>query len=409
MDKKSQNKNLLFVGPFPPPYGGIASHLYDLLPALVDCGYECTTLTEVYGKGSLNVSAGGKIKNIYFSNRRYFFKKIIGIFLKTMASLKLKKDLTWREYVYSIFLAERTLLEVKKSKISMVFVYSITNGIMIPFLKKYTKNRCPVALMIFGAFYLHPAKYIKQKEYMYQIFNSCDLILASSQYCADSIKNIFGYDFFVRVVYIGVDQSFYFPRVPDIELKKRLDLPLDAKIVLFLARMDKSMGLDFMLEISHNLLNLDPNLYLIIGGAKGLLSDEACLLSRNDDRVRYCPNIPIEEKPSYYSIANVVVAPTMPTHACMGVTIKEAMLSKKPVIASASGGILEAIEDGESGWIVDFKDGRLDEDCFLEKTKKVLNDSEASEKLAMVGYEKAMKLFTNTISVRRYLSFIEMF
>ena len=38
-------KNILFVGNYPPPYGGIANHLYTLLPDLIKEKYLVTTET----------------------------------------------------------------------------------------------------------------------------------------------------------------------------------------------------------------------------------------------------------------------------------------------------------------------------------------------------------------------------
>ena len=38
-------KRILFIGPYPPPYGGIASHLKDLIPGLVKSNYKIVTLS----------------------------------------------------------------------------------------------------------------------------------------------------------------------------------------------------------------------------------------------------------------------------------------------------------------------------------------------------------------------------
>ena len=36
---------LLFVGPYPPQYGGISSHLYDLLPDIISNGFKVYTIS----------------------------------------------------------------------------------------------------------------------------------------------------------------------------------------------------------------------------------------------------------------------------------------------------------------------------------------------------------------------------
>ena len=54
----------------------------------------------------------------------------------------------------------------------------------------------------------------------------------------------------------------------------------------------------------------------------------------------------------------------------MGVSIKEAMACGKPMIASASGGIPEAVEDGVNGFVIPFSEGKLNERIFLEKAEQ---------------------------------------
>ena len=37
-------KKILIVGPFPPPFGGIASHINDIVPELINDNYKIVTL-----------------------------------------------------------------------------------------------------------------------------------------------------------------------------------------------------------------------------------------------------------------------------------------------------------------------------------------------------------------------------
>ena len=68
-------KSLLFIGPWPPPFGGIASHLYELLPGLEQNGYKINILSFSESKQEINFVERGVHVN-YFSPSFYFFNSV---------------------------------------------------------------------------------------------------------------------------------------------------------------------------------------------------------------------------------------------------------------------------------------------------------------------------------------------
>jgi len=399
------DKNLLFVGHYPPPYGGVASHLCVLFPCLVAAGFKAISLTQTAATEKTKIQ-GKDIINIYYKNRMILYKHFLKSFKFFFMHLFLKKDLSFREYVYANLTAIKILETTKKYSIKIVFLYTITNGIAIPILKKHLPKQCKIALTIYGAFYLDPEFFLQRKMYMKQVFSDCDKILSSSQYCADSIKKILGYDFPVTVIYTGVDHNEFIPCAPNLTLLEKLNVPADAIVLLFLARMNILMGLDFLLETAETILSLNKDIYLILGGAKADLSSVAEAFAKNHDHVRYCCNIPSQEKIQYYSICHIFLAPTMQRHACMGVSIKEAMSAGKSVIASDSGGIPEAIDDGINGYTIPFIEGELDKNLFIERVRLLLSSQlrdEFSEKARQTVFDK----FSNDQTTQSYLKVID--
>jgi len=71
----------------------------------------------------------------------------------------------------------------------------------------------------------------------------------------------------------------------------------------------------------------------------------------------------------------------------LGQTIIEALLMKKPVIATKVGGISELIIDNETGLLV--KEG--DDEKIIEGILKLLNDSEFAKKIAETGHNLIQK------------------
>ena len=72
-----------------------------------------------------------------------------------------------------------------------------------------------------------------------------------------------------------------------------------------------------------------------------------------------------------------------------GVVFLEAAAFGKPVVATRSGGIPEAVEDGVTGLLAD----PASDEEFLEKLASVLNDSQMAERLGRAGRERVLRDF----------------
>lgn len=394
-------KKLFFIGAYPPPYGGIASHLYDLLPRLIEHGYELLLLTLDQQSAVQKVPG---LKRIFINTKEYFTKNRLKVLLTAFRSLWHKKEMEWKDFLRVITQAVAIQKVAESEQVDCIFLYDNYNGFVIPMLKQYNRNRA-VVFMIFGDFYLHPKKYTALSRYMYNVFQNTDMILSSSRYCANSIASVMGYSFPVEVIYVGVDHDEY-SHADSMKLRKRFAIPLSAVVFSFLGRMNKSMGMDFVLRIAPKLLDIGEDVYLLLAGAKGDLSPQVGELARNRQRVVVSTDIPFTEKPGFYTASDVFMAPTMEKHACMGVSIKEAMACAKPIIASNSGGIPEAIEDGVNGFLVPIDNGEVDEAVFLERAKRLVGDAVLRKEMGRHGREKVLQRFTNDETVRRYLDVI---
>lgn len=406
-DSKAMKKDkILFVGAYPPPYGGIASHLYDLLPQLVNHGYEVVSLTLSQNE---KVIKNNCAKNIFVSAKKYFYKNIPFAVIDFIRCLKYKDNINIHNFIKIITTARIINNVCREEHVQAMFVYNNYDGMVIPILRRYFKFNNPIAFMIFGDYYLRPDAYRLISEYVKDVFDKSDVILSSSQYCANSISKVLGYDFPVKVIYVGVDHDTYKPTDSGSMLRAELNIPTTATVFLFMARMVKDMGLDFVIDNASKLLSIDEEIYLIIAGAEGNLSQRAKQVADDYDRIKYCPNVPFEKKIEFYDACNVVIAPTMEKHACMGVSIKEAMACAKPVIASNSGGIPEAIDDGVNGFLIPFSDGRLDAEVFLIRAKQMLNNPKLCKSMGERGREKVLRTFTNDQTTQKYLDVLGKF
>ena len=168
------------------------------------------------------------------------------------------------------------------------------------------------------------------------------------------------------------------------------------------------MGADNALKIAKIILSKRTDINFVIAGAEGSLtksiSDSA---SEFDGRLIVKSNLPKDELPYYYGACTVSIAPTLGLHACMGVSIKEAMASGRPTIASNSGGIPEAIRNGIDGLVIPLKDGKIDNGEF---TNSILNLLENDEKIKQYGANARIRceeIFSVNATAKKYLKLFE--
>ena len=141
-----------------------------------------------------------------------------------------------------------------------------------------------------------------------------------------------------------------------------------------------------------------------MSGAASNLSEKAKELERRfPGKVYVRIDVSFEELTQYYQACDILLAPTISRHACMGVSIKEAMASGKPSVVSNSGGIPEAVIDGENGIIVKIIDKSVGPSCFERAVLALLEDSTLRMQMGKKARQRAIKLFANEVTFSKLL------
>lgn len=185
---------------------------------------------------------------------------------------------------------------------------------------------------------------------------------------------------------VGLDIS----TIPDIRedtqsIRKRLGLPIEKKIVLFVGRMD---GYKKPYEMLSVLKKLD-DLYFGVMIGDGILSDGidekivSLGLTNKISRIKQIPNVRIHE---YYAASDLFL--NFNPHEIFGMSILEAMYQGMTVIAFHAPGPDMIIENGVTGYLVD----QIDEMEQMIKNK-VLLDKETVKRRVLDGFvwEKTAK------------------
>lgn len=398
--------NLLFVGPWPPPFGGIASHLYELLPALACKGYNIYLLSFIDKETEIE-KIEKKVQIRYFSPISFFRKNIIHIILNALRRFKCKNDLSFKRYIRAITISERVNRIVANDGIDFIFTYDNEQLLLSPFVSKKSNGYPKIFCTIYGAFFLNPSLYEGEKRFLINAIKSTDKILSCSKYCVDSGKAYLGVDYPTKVIYNNVDELIYNPDNDGGPIREKYRISSDSIVLMTMGRVGVDMGVDFLLRSLSQIISIDKRIILFFVGAKAELCDDVEEVAKENPQVRFAFNIPTEEKKNYFAACDIFTAPTKEKHACMGIANIEAMMSGKAVISSTSGGHPETIENGISGILVPFDNGVIDVNVYVEKLSMLVSDKKLREKFGSEARKRALTYFTNNRIVEEHLALIK--
>lgn len=194
------------------------------------------------------------------------------------------------------------------------------------------------------------------------------------------------------------------------ELKNKLEIPNDHAIIGLVGRISKWKGHKLMVNTLKELLATNPNITLVILGSPPPNQD--IYLTNLEDQITLlnlelnCRIIPFENNIwKYYDLFDIVVVPSTEPEP-FGLVALEAMLSSKPVVASAHGGLTEIIVHNETGFL--FKPNDLND--FEKYILKLVNDKNLREIMGSRALERANSHFsleTHAKSIINLLSIIE--
>lgn len=391
-----RNVRLLFLGPYPPPFGGIASHLRLLAPYLLECGVAEMTVITFGDKNSFEVLNGIRIYRYCLKNQLWRllcpknFKLLLHIY-KAFLSQGLSISHLAQEMIKAILINEI----VEKREINVISAYLANANFQLIPLKTYWKRHLGIVLSIFGEIYEAPKFFDEHKELVNRLIQIPDFLMSSSKYCANSLRKI-GVERDIEPVFYGVDLDHELSLVSKNLLRRKYSIGSDEVVIFFMGRMLEDMGLDIVIDTAPELILQNPKCRFIIAGAVGNLTEDAYSLEEKfPDKIEVMENISFSDQQEVYGLADVLVAPTFNQRACMGVSIKEAMAAAIPVVAGAGGGIAEAVINGETGYLVPIDaDGKVNKDIYIEVLERLINNPKLRVSFGEAGKRRAKDLFS---------------
>ena len=199
------------------------------------------------------------------------------------------------------------------------------------------------------------------------------------------------------------------------EKKKKLPELRNKKVILYVGRLIKRKGVDYLIKAFSKVKDKEAVLVLVGGGdfyKLGAKSEEAKLKElvkklNLEDQVIFTGELSHQKTKEYYKSADIFVCPsiTMDVGEAWGHVVEEAMSFGLPVITTdAVGAAYDLIEEGKNGFIVPEKDSenleikleillkdRVLRENMGKESFEIISSKKFSEKEILKNWVKALK------------------
>jgi glycosyltransferase involved in cell wall biosynthesis len=257
----------------------------------------------------------------------------------------------WKVLVLPVFLASYSLAARRAARNA-----DLVHAHWLPSALPALKTRKPFVLQLWGT----DVELASRAEWLARrLVGRARIVVCPSKALAARARELGARD--VRIIPSGV-------AIPD-----EVGEPDDPPHVLFVGRLSEEKGILEFLEATEGIARV------IVG--------DGPLRDRVPDAVGF---VPPRELGAYYDRAAVVVCPSR--REGYGVAAREAMAYGRPVVATAVGGLLDAVEDGVTGLRVPPRDPV----ALRSAIERLLGDGELRSALGASGREAARERFSST-------------
>jgi alpha-maltose-1-phosphate synthase len=208
----------------------------------------------------------------------------------------------------------------------------------------------------------------------------------------------------VRVIYNGIDAEQYRPD-PATDVLARLGVDPDRASVVFVGRITRQKGVAHLLRAA---LEFDPAAQLVLCAGAPDTPEIAREVADAVDRLRAARDgvtwvqemLPKADVIQLLSHATVFACPSV--YEPLGIVNLEAMACEAAVVASAVGGIVEVVVEGETGRLVPFAaaEGSIEPAdpegfaaAFAARVNELVADPALARRFGRAGRERALAAF----------------
>jgi len=387
-------KSLLLSLDFPPRFGGIQTLLFENVKRL---GGEHTVLTS-YVPGCEEFDKRQKFRIV---------RRKMGFMTKNIMSLINRTDNFMRFYLEFWHLAERL---IKTEGIDVVQCGHISTALVGYEAKR--RYGIPYVLYIYGQeIFLTGLKNKISNKNLIKILNNAEMIYTISNFTKELISPLIYDKKKLKVVNIvGADVKKFRPSEKSAKLLRRFGLE-NKRVLLTVSRLEAYKGIDFVILSLNKVLRKIPNAtYLVVGDGEDKRRLESMVKRLDMEKnVIFAGSVSEEELADFYNLCDVFI---LNSRNCLkkndfcpvggrvegfGMVFLEANACGKPVIGGNSGGVQDAVVDGETGILVN----PTDTNKIAGAVIRLLKDKKYANKLGRSGRKRVIKYYNYDFAARQ--------
>lgn len=226
-----------------------------------------------------------------------------------------------------------------------------------------------------------------------------DYVITFCKHVTEGIKGQAPHLDNVVMVPPGIDTEWFSPGNTNSKWSDRLGLR-EGPVIIHPARMLPWKGVAYSVRAMKRIVEDFPEAKLIITDTEDIVdwvrelkdykSKIISLIGELGlgDRVITQP-FPYKELPWVYNSCDVVIYPTIGEEP-FGLVPVEAMACGKPTVVTRSGGLVESVVDGVTGYIIEKEDA----EALAGRIMKLLGDESLAGSMGRAGRERAMEVFS---------------
>lgn len=242
-------------------------------------------------------------------------------------------------------------------------------------------------------------KFVEKK-----VMNFCNKIVCCSEFMKNKIVSIHKIKKNIKVLHVGIDTNRFYPAENKMEVRKKLDLPVNKFIIFTARRLVPRMGLENLIEAVNMLKKEFDNIFLVIVGS-GWLEDKLKALAKEleiTDYIKFVGKVEQNILLLYYQSADIFVLPTKLLEG-FGMVILEAMALGKPIVATDIPGVRESVVPENNVILVPSKNPHL----LAYGILKLLKEEEKAKKIGENAKQYVKERFDFSKIILKYENFYE--
>jgi phosphatidylinositol alpha-1,6-mannosyltransferase len=221
------------------------------------------------------------------------------------------------------------------------------------------------------------------------VFRDAALVTAPSSFTVDALRWASGLNPNVQIIHNAVEYERFQAPADLAGLRMKYNLPKDARIILGVGALKDRKGFDLLIEAFARVVEKEQRARLVIvgGGDRQPLENLTSSLGV-DKQTQILGEVPGDDLVGLYQTCEVyshLPRNIQWSFEGYGIVYLEAGACGKPVVATRSGGVPDAVVDGETGFLVDEEDA----DGVAAALIRLLGDTQLAHSMGEAGRKYA--------------------